>query len=112
MEKDLATNSVQCPEVIDNAPVLVDDSDDVDIPVGQKRGRAPISEAVDDAAASPSSTNSIVDDVCEASPNKKPGRVLDDCWSYFTDNAQPNLLYCRCTSLQHEKLSYQLAVSQ
>jgi hypothetical protein len=62
MEKDLATYSVQCAEVIDNAPVLVDDSDDVDIPVGQKRGRAPISEAVDDAAASPSSTNSIVDD--------------------------------------------------
>jgi hypothetical protein len=55
MEKDLATYSVHCAEVIDNAPVLVDDSDDVDIPVGQKRGRAPMSEAVDDAGASPSS---------------------------------------------------------
>jgi hypothetical protein len=56
MEKDLATYSVHCAEVIDNAPVLVDDSDDVDIPVGRKRGRAPMSEAVDDADASPSST--------------------------------------------------------
>jgi hypothetical protein len=54
MEKDLAIYSVQCAEVIDNAPVLLDESDDVDIPVGQKRGRVPISEAVDDAAASPS----------------------------------------------------------
>jgi hypothetical protein len=56
MEKNLAAYSVHCAEVIDNAPVLVDDSEDVDIPVGQKGGRAPMAEAVDDADASPSST--------------------------------------------------------
>jgi hypothetical protein len=56
MKEDLATYSLHYAEVIDNAPLLVDDSDDVDIPVGQKRGRAPMSEAVDDADASQSST--------------------------------------------------------